>query len=148
MADLDLSQAEADLLIAMEKHRVDDREWQFPSPGTHLEIPLTSNDKRENFLLDVNRGQIRLTKATFQNRARQTVILMRLDVDGPPHRNPDGQEIPCPHLHVYREGYSDKWAMPAPVSIYQNVSDLFSTFEAFMSHCNVKLAPNLQRSLF
>ena len=23
--------------------------------------------------------------------------------DGAPHRNPDGQEIPCPHLHVYRQ---------------------------------------------
>ena len=51
-------------------------------------------DKRETVLLDVTRGPIKLTKATFQNRARQEVLLMRLDLDGPPHTNPDGRGIP------------------------------------------------------
>jgi len=148
MADIDLTQVEADALIAMEKHRIDDREWKFPGPGEQLTIPLTSHDKRENFLLDITRAQIILTKASYQNRARQTVILMRLDVDGPPHRNPDDQEIPCPHLHIYREGYGDKWAIPAPVGIYTDIGDLFSTLEAFMGHCNITQAPRLQRGLF
>jgi hypothetical protein len=107
-------------------------------------------DKRENFVLDITRSQIKLTKATYQNRARQAIILMRLDLDGPNHRNsgPDYQEIPCPHLHIYREGYGDKWAIPAPVDRYPNVQDLFSTFEAFMQHCNVTKPPQLDRGLF
>lgn len=146
--DIDLTQAEADALIALEKHRLDDREWTFPGPGEQVIIPITSSDRREYFLLDVTRSRIKLTKATFQNRARQTVILMRLDLDGPPHRNPDDQEIPCPHLHVYREGYGDKWAAPAPLGIYDKVSDLFATLEAFMGHCNVTQPPKLQRGLF
>lgn len=148
MADIDLTQREADGLIAMEKHCVEDKEWLFPGPGERLAIPLHSVDKRETFVLDVTRAQIKLTQATYQNRARQVVILMRLDLDGPPHRNPDEQEIPCPHLHTYREGYGDKWAIAAPASIYTNPSDLFSTFEAFMTHCNVTRAPKLQRGLF
>jgi hypothetical protein len=148
MAEIDLTQAEADALIGMEKHRIDDKEWRFPSPGQRLAIPLTSPDKRENFMLDITRSQLKLTKATYQNRARQVVILMRLDVDGPPHRNPDEQEIPCPHLHVYREGYGDKWAIPAPAARYPNTQDLFSTFEAFMRHCNITQAPTIQRVLF
>jgi hypothetical protein len=115
MADLEISQAEADALIAMEKHRADTKESFFPEEGGRLAIALTSTDKRENFMLDITRARIKLTKATYQNRARQAIILMRLDLDGPPHRNPDDQEIPCPHLHVYREGYGDKWAMPAPI---------------------------------
>jgi hypothetical protein len=28
---------------------------------------------------------------------------MRLDLDAAPHRNPDDQEIACPHLYVYRD---------------------------------------------
>jgi hypothetical protein len=32
MADINLSQAEADALIAVEKRRIDDKEWSFPSP--------------------------------------------------------------------------------------------------------------------
>jgi len=102
MADIDIPQAEADALIAMEKERVHDKEWLFTAAGERLAIPLASLDKREQFMLDVSRGQIKLTKAMFQNRARQAVVLMRLDLDGPPHRNPDGAEVPCPHLHIPR----------------------------------------------
>lgn len=148
MADIDIPQAEADALIAMEKHRVDDREWLFANPGERLAIPLTSSDKREQFMLDVTRAQIKITKATFQNRARQAIILMRLDLDGPPHRNPDGEEVPCPHLHVYREGYGDRWAIPAPAARYPNTLDLFSTLDAFMIHCNITDPPNIERGLF
>jgi hypothetical protein len=113
-----------------------------------LAIALVSFDKRENFILDITRARIKLTKATYQNRARQAVVLMRLDLDGPPHRNPDDHEIPCPHLHMYREGYGDKWAFPAPVDRYPNVQDLFSTFEAFMRHCNITVRPQIDRGLF
>jgi hypothetical protein len=148
MADIDISQAEADALIAMEKHCVDNTAWLFPQAGARLAVPLTSSDKRENFILDITRAQIKLTKATYQNRARQAIILMRLDLDGAPHRNPDDQEIPCPHLHIYRERYGDKWALPAPVDRYPNVKDLFSTFEAFMRHCNITEPPQIEKGLF
>jgi hypothetical protein len=149
MADIEIPQAEADALLAMEKLTLeDDKEWNFPGPGEALTIPLTSTDKRENFNLDITRGRIKLTKATYQNRARQAIVLMRLDLDGPPHRNPDAEEIPCPHLHIYREGYGDKWAMPAPSDRYMNTRDLFATFEAFMRQCNITKVPVIQKGLF
>jgi hypothetical protein len=148
MAEIDLTQIEADALIAMEKHRKDDKEWEFPGPGQRLAIELTSPDKRESFMLDITRSQLKLTKATYQNRARQVVILMRLDLDGPPHRNPDDQDVPCPHLHIYREGYGDKWAVPAPALVYPDTKDLFSTFESFMQHCNITQKPRIQQVLF
>jgi len=148
MAEINLTQSEADALIAMEKHRVDDTQWEFPVPGARIEIPLTSADKRESFLLDVTRARLKLTKATYQNRARQAIILMRLDLDGPPHRNPDDQEVPCPHLHIYREGFGDKWAIPAPPAEYPDTTNLFSTFEVFMKRCNITLPPDIQLGLF
>jgi len=47
---------------------------------------LTSVDKRENFMLDVTRAQIKLTKATYQNRARPPPALKsrRFSADGSP----------------------------------------------------------------
>src|SRR4051812_1802721 len=99
MASTEIIQSEADMLIEMEKRFVDDEDWTFPPAGQRIALELTSLDKRENFMLDVTRGQLKLTKATYQNRARAAIILLRLDLDGPPHRNPDGEEIPCPHLH-------------------------------------------------
>ena len=109
---------------------------------------MTSRDKRENFSLDITRSEIKLTKATYQNRARQVIILLRLDLDGPPHRNPDGEEMRCPHLHVYREGYGDKWAVPVPVDRYPDCGNLFATFEAFMVHCNITDLPHIDKGLF
>src|SRR5579863_8347701 len=132
MADGNLSQSEADDLIAMEKIRVNDSDNNYPDPGDKLIVPLTSRDGREGFLLDVSRSQINLAKVTHQNRARQIVVLMRLDVGGATHRNPDGEEIPCPHLHIYREGYGDKWAVFAPEDRYSNLNDLYRTLEDFM----------------
>ncbi len=148
MADVDIPQAEADALIAMEKQCVDKKNWLFPGPGARLAIALASRDKRENFVLDITRAQIKLTKATYQNRARQAIILMRLDLDGPLHRNPDDQEIPCPHLHIYREGYADKWAVPAPIDRYPSSQDLYSALDAFMRHCNITEPPQIDRGLF
>jgi hypothetical protein len=132
-----MTQEEADAFIAMEKHRADDTAHAFPSPGERIAVPLVSPDKREQFILDVRRERISIKKATYQNRVRSTVILMRLDLDGPPHRNPDGEEIPCPHLHVYKEGFGVKWAEPAPVDRYGNPTMLFETLLAFMQHCNI-----------
>jgi hypothetical protein len=114
MSDSHLTQTEADALIAMPKIRADDDRYCYPDLGGAICMPLTSEDKQENFLLDVSRGRIDLLKVKYQNRGRQVIVLVRLDLGGPGHRNPDGEEISTPHLHVYREGYGDKWAVPVP----------------------------------
>jgi hypothetical protein len=148
MAETTLTQAEADTLLAMEKHRVDDTRHQFPALGGSIEVPLISINKRENFLLDVTRGRINLKKATYQNRARTVVILARLDIDGPPHENPDGQEIPCPHLHTYREGYGAKWAVAAPATDFPRTNDLWGSLTDFMVFCKITETPFIERDLF
>ncbi|MEW6754303.1 MAG: hypothetical protein AB1505_25465 [Candidatus Latescibacterota bacterium] len=90
MAEVGLTQAEADALIALRKHRVGSRPWDYPGLGGSISIPLVSADRREEFLLDASRGRIALAKGTYQNRARQVVVLVRLDFGGAPHQNPDG----------------------------------------------------------
>ena len=47
----------------MEKRCAEDREWLFPAPGDRLAVPLTSIDKRENFMLDVTRAQNQADKS-------------------------------------------------------------------------------------
>ena len=148
MADITLTQAEADALIAIEKHRVNEESYDYPNLGGSICVPLISPDKRENFLLDVSRGRIDLKKGTYQTRARQIVVLVRLDFGGQPHRNPDDAEIPSPHLHVYREGYGDKWAMPLPTDSFPNIADLWRTLEDFMRFCNITEPPLIERGLF
>jgi len=148
MADLNLTQAEAHALIAMEKHRVNEDQSDFPMGGQSLALPLQSPDKREHFLLDVSRGRIDLLKVTMQNRGRQVVVLVRLDLGGAPHRNPDGEEIPAPHLHVCREGHGDKWAIAVPADRFTATADLWATLEDFMRFCNITQPPHIERGLF
>ena len=148
MSEANITQAEADALIAVEKHRADDETREFPALGGYISVPLVSMDKREYFTLDVRRGRIDLLKGTYQNRGRQVIVLVRLDVAGPPHSNPDGQEVPAPHLHLYREGYGDKWAAPAPADIFADMTDLFQTLQEFMAYCNVTKQPIIDRGLF
>jgi len=83
-----------------------------------------------------------------QNRARQIIILARLDYGGPAHPNPDGEEIPCPHLHLYKEGYGDKWAFPIPQDKFPNIGDQWETLSDFMKYINVIKQPAIIRELF
>ena len=148
MAETNLAQAEADALISMEKHRVNEELSDFPADGEAVVLPLQSADRREQFLLDLSRGRIGLRKVKMQNRGRQVIVLVRLDLGGAPHRNPDGEEIPVPHLHVYREGYGDKWAVPVPADCFGNLDDVWQTLSDFMGYCNITQPPLVQRGLF
>ena len=148
MAETNLTQAEADALIAMEKHRVNEELSDFPADGEAVVLPLQSVDRREQFLLDLSRGRIDLRKVKMQNRGRQVIVLVRLDLGGAPHRNPDGEEIPVPHLHVYREGYGDKWAVPVPADCFGILDDVWQMLSDFMGYCNITQPPRIQRGLF
>lgn len=143
---IDLTQAEADILLAMEKRRLNNDKHSF---GTvRLEISLTSTDQREYFLLDIGRGRINLLRGKYQTRAKQTVVLARIDFGGAPHRNPDGVEIPSPHLHLFREGFGDKWAQTLPSEAFSNADDPWTLMEDFLRYCNVTEPPEFDRELF
>ncbi|HUY92222.1 MAG TPA: hypothetical protein VMV10_26010 [Pirellulales bacterium] len=148
MAEINLPQSEADALIAMPKVRVNEQEHDFPPLLQSLVIPLSSQDRREAFVLDIHSGRINLSKLTMQNRGRQVVVLVRLDLGGPPHRNPDGIEVPCPHLHKYQEGFGDKWATPAPAQHFPDLSDYWRTLRDFMEYCSIVEPPIFRRGMF
>jgi hypothetical protein len=146
MADDTLSQSDAEALLLMEKIAIHQELVHFPDLGGRIEVPLVSRDKRELFSLDVNRKRIALT-TTYQTRGRQVIVLARLDF-GAPHRNPDGSEIGVPHLHLYREGYGDKWAMKVPDGVLSKPDDAWQVLYDFMTYCHIVEKPNIVRGLF
>lgn len=147
MPNYDLTQDEANALMAMEKIKLDAKLWIFPAAGEGIHVPLVSNDNKESFILDVQRGRISLSKATYQNRVHEVVPLVRLDVGGPPHRNPDDEEISCPHIHRYVEGYGLKWAFKELPEEFLDTTNLWETLYDFMRYCNVTDFPLFQRNL-
>ena len=82
MAEIFLTQREADSLLAMEKHSVGDRKFTFSSLGQKEEIELVSFDKREKFLLDLSTGRSEIRRVKLQNRARKLLYLLDLIFQG------------------------------------------------------------------
>lgn len=146
MADGTLSQSDADALLCMDKVRINDDRIIFPDLGGRIEVPLASRDHREAFSLDINRKRISL-KTGYQTRGRQTLILARLDFAAP-HRNPDGSEVGVPHLHLYREGFGDRWAYAVPQGVLSAPDDARRVLQDFMSYCHIVDTPNIEFGLF
>lgn len=155
-----ITQQDADFFFRMEKFPEDEQEYHFPHSGEKLILSFTSADKREKFLFDLYRGSIKITKVVYQNRVRKAYILRRLDFDGAPHPNPEvkvvplpllepynGKEIPSPHLHLYIEGFGEKWAVPAELLLSLNGKDIYEIMEDFFRYCNVKQLPKITKTL-
>jgi len=112
-----ISQVEADALLALPKIFKDDEPLEFSmTTPMDYERVLLSNDRREKFILTIERGNRKRARLKYQTRARTIVVLARLDLDGPAHRNPPesphrpNERLLCPHLHLYHEGFEDRIA--------------------------------------
>ena len=139
-----LTQAEADQFMQMVKRFVRAPASITIPPGVDDTYDLVGPNDRERFLLDVWRGTLRLSKLKFQNRARAVIVLVRLDVDGAPHTNPDGQRLSGTHLHLFQEGYDDRWAYPLDPEIFTLLSDPGTTFQEFCAFCKIESPPPVQ----
>jgi len=151
-----MSQDLADYLIQADK-RITDEIIRFPDPNTvlHLSLSLIS-DPRYHLTCDLDRkGRINTYRCTFQTRYQEIFHLVRLDLNGRPHDNPDttpnnpifipyiGKHLPCPHLHLYQHGFDDKWALPIPEDNFSNPEDLIQTFKDFCRYCTITEVPHL-----
>lgn len=141
-----LTQGEADALMTMRKRFTELRAIAM-DPWVDSTHELVSDDEQEQFLLDIWRGTFRLSKLRLQERARKVIVLVRLDIDGSPHTNPDGVHLGGTHLHTYREGYEDKWAEPIDRAVFTNPADPEVAFRQFCGFCNIAQAPPVQGSL-
>ena len=147
MFDKILTQYEADALIKQDKVPTDNRLIDLPDFGGSIAIKLQSQDMQENFILNYRRSKIKLSKVNHHLRAPHKTDLVRLDVGGPPHRNPDGKEIGPNHLHLYREGYDLKFAYDVPKTDFPNLKNIRKTLEDFLRYCHVVKQPNFNSQL-
>jgi hypothetical protein len=117
---------------------------------------LVSQDQREEFILTIERGNRKRTRLKYQTRARKIVVLARLDLDGPHHRNPPNspyrpnERLSCPHLHLYREGFDDRVAfLPHEVSGFSlgNAANGLACLEDFLRFCQIQNVPPIQTEI-
>lgn len=112
-----LTQSEADSLLRMPKEFMEADPLEFSqSQAMKYDRLLQSSDRREQFLLTIERGQRKRIRLKYQTRARKVIILARLDLNGPAHKNPPespyrpNERLDGPHMHLYREDFEDRIA--------------------------------------
>lgn len=143
-----ITQAEYDFLMVQNKSFDD-----LVSPIQLGPAPLqwvrqiNSLTSKEIFLLDFYRGSVELSKYTINNRYRQTIIMLRYD-NGGRHTNPDGILFEGPHVHLYREGYNDKFAFAASEVNITSTDTMEQVFKKIMHFCNVKQVPTIEVPMF
>ncbi len=132
-----LTQDDAEKLMGVLKKIIDPQLFRFPDTGG-AELDIVSKDERESFPTNINRGQKNPSKTSYNLRYKspENPVIYRLDINGSKHRNPDGQEIPCPHLHIYRENHEDTWAIPAPGDIARSTKPAEALID-FLRFCNI-----------
>ncbi|MFD0712175.1 DUF6978 family protein [Paenibacillus sp. GCM10027626] len=134
---------EARRLLNAIKELVSTRPIVFPLVQTHTTLEAISTQTNDKFLIDVQRKTLNVKKCTYQTRYKKSINLLRIDIEGPPHPNPDGTEVPCPHIHIYREGYDDKWAFPLSSKINTDQTDLVQVLIDFLEYNNIINIPNV-----
>ena len=143
-----ISQTEFDFLMSEEKS-FDDLVLPVrlgPSP-IQWSRQINAISTKEVFLLDFYRGSFELSKYTINKRYRQTVILLRYDNNGR-HTNPDGVLFEGAHVHLYRDGFNDKFAFPVSDIGVDNSDSMETVFIKIMHFCNVKKIPIIEVSMF
>ncbi len=141
-----LTQLEADNLLEMLKMIQNANEpFPFPAPGNSEVLSLLSEDGKKEFIVDINRkGYINIAeKCTYQGRYQKDNVLLRLDICGAEHTNPDGTVVSGTHLHVYREGSGDRWAYELPEEI-MHPDDLIQTTIDFLKYFKTVNADSLE----
>jgi hypothetical protein len=108
---------------------------------------INSITTKEIFLLDFYRGSIELSKYTINKRYRQTIIMLRYD-NGGRHTNPGGVLFEGPHVHLYKEGYNDKFAFPVSEVSVTSTDTMEQVFKKIMHFCNVKQVPTIEVPMF
>lgn len=107
---------------------------------------ISTNDK---FFLDVDRrGRIELSKFKLQKRYVLTKLpLVRIDIDSPPHMNPDGTKTSRNHIHIYKEVDNDTGNLPwaydlenfAQIKFNEDNIIFMDIFIGFCEYCNINI---------
>ncbi len=133
-----MTKEKAQELIQVMKQLLRTGVYKLPKIGTMDKLPLQSmQSSRDRFAVYINRkGQIDPQKYTLLLHFSEENLL-RIDVHGTDHHNPDGTVVPCPHIHmrIKDEGRWDNYAYDLP-AIFGNAEDCAVTLRDFLQYCN------------
>lgn len=136
---MELSQQEANTLIAIEKYLTTPNKGKLPLPGKKHMFPIHDRNK-EKYKAEMFRGAKNPNKSSYTLIYSNKVVLIRVDLNyNSPHINPNDHTIlpaNTPHIHIYDEEHYDGIAYPLP-SEFSHTDDIVQTLYDFLSYSNV-----------
>jgi hypothetical protein len=142
-----ITQTEFDYLIKLGKRFEEANELVLGPAPLSWERNIIAIKTKDTFILDFYRGSFELSKYIYNKRYRQTIILLRYDAKGR-HTNPDGATFDGPHVHIYKEGFDDKFAYPVTDIGIDETDGMEAVLGKFLTYCNVKSIPSIQTTMF
>lgn len=145
-----LTQAEFDYIIGLEKSFKENEDIVVGPPPLKWSREIISNSTKDFFTLDFYRGSIEIRKYTYNKRFRNAIVLLRYDAMGR-HTNPpeaDGASFDGAHVHLYREGFDDRWAFPVTQIGLSGTETIDEVLTGVLQFCHVISVPTVKLSLF
>ncbi len=119
----------------------------LPTQNERRFYTLKSEDGTDHFELNIERKtKIELRKIKINHSYFKEPII-RLEIDAPPHQNPNGIFTERNHIHVYKEGFGMSWAYNLSDfhdELFLLPENFFCVFNDFCVYCNIELDAKLQ----
>jgi hypothetical protein len=118
-----------------------------PSNGDKLKLHLKNSLNQDNFELNISTHSIRIEKTNYHLQENRILPLLRLEVFATPHKNPNGEKISENHLHIYKEGFEDRWAYPVD-HILKHSRDRIIIFQSLLDTINLQSKLTVDKDIF
>ena len=141
---MSLTQDEANQYLVMVKYFEERKPIKLGLP-TCVVHELIGEDRRSRFRLETWFHKAVTSRYVYVNSVHASIELVRLCAgDRRRHPNPDGTIIRGNHLHVYREGFGTRWAIPLSDCGFSDIVDFGTVLREFCRYCNIADVPELQ----
>jgi len=139
---MDINDQEFSRLMQMKKRFT--KAPVLPKTNSKSIYQVIGDTPQEKFEVHIERKNViefQADKSKFQESYYKTALI-RIEIDAPPHMNPDGNWTGRNHIHIYREGAGLLWAYDlssvAP-NLFLDQNHFLSLFCDFCQYCNIEI---------
>lgn len=139
-----MTDSEFNALMGLKKHINADK-IELPQMGELGKIiPVVSDTTTDTFAIDADR---RCSIALYRHKLQERYLnfpenMVRLEINGRPHTNPDGTVLSRNHIHIFSEQYglSVAYELDSVSNVlFKDLSSFDKIFYDFCKFCNINI---------